>query len=114
MELTPELLTGAFVGFLILLGGLGRYLDGRRNPPRPAMDTSASVIGLELGNRHQMERLIEQVERIGDILADKKSAELMDTQEQMLELLRRMDRSEKRYDEERNRRHDDPAPPRRR
>lgn len=80
MELTPELLGTGIVGLLVIVGAIGQYLRTyRSSPPNPVI----AGVGLELGNREQVERLIEQVKRIADALTDKNTADVNDRLEEL-------------------------------
>ena len=84
-----EYLTLGGVFFSGIIMGLVGYLK-KRPEPAEANPVLASV-GLELGNRMQMDELIKSVDRIGDILEDKKQAGI---KEGLKEILERMDEME--------------------
>ncbi len=59
-----------------------------RKPKEPGVSVPSSVasIGLELGNRHQMDLLIDQVKRIADVLENKRQSEIEDRLDHLTEL----------------------------
>ena len=73
MEITPELLGTAGVGVIVIVGAIGNYLRNLRASPPTANPVLAGV-GLEFGNRAQMDLLIGEIRRIGDILENKRQA----------------------------------------
>lgn len=91
-------LAGVFVGG-ILAGAIG-YL---RKAPASQQQPVLQGIGMELGNKEQSERLIEQVKRIADgmdILSDKRTDEFQDMHKALLE---RLDAQERREEQEEQR-----------
>jgi len=81
-----EYLTLGGVFFSGIIMGLVGYL--KKRPDHPEANPVIASVGLELGNRMQMDELIKAVVRVGDILEDKKQAELRDG---FKEILDRMD-----------------------
>lgn len=111
MDITPELLTAAAYGLILLLVAVGQYLN---RPKQQALksDPVLTGVGMAFGEHDQMERLIVQTKRIADsmdILADKRTDELEDIHRA---LLARLDMQERREEQEEPRRR--PDPPRRR
>lgn len=88
---TNEIMTlaGVFVGgiFIALLG----YI--RKPSTAAAQDPIVASVGLEFGNRMQMDDLIKEVARIGDILEGKKQAGI---EADLKEILERLDAHEER------------------
>lgn len=76
MELTPELIGNAIVGTIVIAAIVGNYLRTLRQPAK----TDPVLTGVAGGfvERDQMERLIEQVKRIGDIMEDKNATAIND------------------------------------
>ena len=72
MEITTELLGTAAVGAVIILGAIGRYFSGLRQPA--GVDADLRGIGLGWGEKEQMERLISAVNRIADGIENKNRA----------------------------------------
>ncbi|MBL8578072.1 MAG: hypothetical protein JNK47_12660 [Mesorhizobium sp.] len=86
MELTPDVIVTGVVGLLIVLGAIGKYLKSlNASPPNPVL----TGVGIELGNRQQMDQLIAGVNRIGDILENKKQSAMEGKLEDILERLER-------------------------
>lgn len=81
MDLTPESLGTGVVGLIIILGAIGKYLSSLK---AKQSDPVLGGVGLELGNRAQIDMLIAAINRIGDILENKKQAGL----EEMLKEIR--------------------------
>lgn len=74
----------------------------RKPPPAPPATNAAVIAGIggELGNREQIERLIEQIKRIADgmdVLADKRTDEF---EAMHVALLDRLDAQERREEQE--------------
>jgi len=88
MTIPPEVWIAAIYGGLLLLAGVGRYLTRKKEAPKPP-DSMLAAIGLEFGTREQGERVIAELKRIADTLADKKQHEIDD---KLDELLERMDK----------------------
>jgi hypothetical protein len=92
--LTPDILSAAGIGIVVIVAGIGNYLlKYRQASQTPPLSTSATMIGMELGNRHQVEQLIGEVRRIGDILEGKKQASI---EGQLTEILERLEQTENR------------------
>ena len=89
MELTPELLGTGIVGLIVILCAVGQYLRSLRAPP-PAADPVLTGIGVELGNRQQLDLLIAEVKRIADALTDKNTAGINDRIDALTEIVARM------------------------
>lgn len=77
MDLTPEQLGAGAVGAVVILGALGQYLRSLREKPK-SPDPIITGIGVDLGSKEQTERLIKEVGRIADALADKKQSAIED------------------------------------
>lgn len=76
----------------VFVGGIFAALVGyRKRPERPTSDVAVASVGLELGNKLQMEDLIKAVNRVGDILENKKQAGI---ERKLGELLDRMNEIE--------------------
>lgn len=85
-----EILTyaGVFVGGIILV------LAGYKQKPKE-QNTVVAGVGLELGNRAQMDMLITEVKRCADslaVLADRKQAAIEDRLDEVLERLEERER----------------------
>lgn len=96
---TNDIVTYAGVFF----GGIVTALIGyfrKRPPPPPVVGTAAIAgIGIELGNRVQVDALIAEVKRCADslaILADRKQASFEDKLDRILEDLEEKEREERR------------------
>ena len=95
---TNEIVTYAGVFF----GGIVTALIGyfRKRPPASTVGTAAIAgIGIELGNRVQIDALIAEVKRCADslaILADRKQASFEDKLDRILEDLEEKEREERR------------------
>ncbi len=76
----------AFIAFL--LAGLWAYFRSPKPQPPVASPVLAGV-GMELGNREQTERLIAAINRVADEIANRKTDEMTDTMNELLERLRR-------------------------
>lgn len=90
MTLTPEILSAGVVGAIVVLGAIGQYLRTRQQAPRTGLDPSLQVIGADLGNREQMERLIVVVTRVAvalETIADRKQSEMGEKLDELLEQL---------------------------
>ncbi|WFR98731.1 hypothetical protein [Rhizobium tumorigenes] len=85
-----EYLTLGGVFFSGIIMGLVGYL--KKRPEHAEANPVLASVGLELGNRMQMDELIKSVDRIGDILEDKKQVGI---KEGLKEILERMDEMEK-------------------
>lgn len=83
LELTWDVAAYGLAGLLIILGSIGRYLQQKRSA-KPHADPLLTGVGLELGTRVQIDMLISAVNRIGDILENKRQAGL----EEMLKDIR--------------------------
>lgn len=91
MSLPPlqsDLLIAALYGGILLLVAVKQYLEQRKNTraasqPAAAATTVAAAFGAGLGEREQMERLIEQVKRIADALTDRNIATIDNRLEQL-------------------------------
>lgn len=95
MDLTPEQLGTGVVGLIIIAGAIGQYIQMRRDKKAEVNPIIAGV-GLELGNRHQMDALISEVagiRRAAEVIADRRTSELKDMYETLLE---RLDHAEER------------------
>lgn len=89
MELTSDLLVSAGVGLIVLLAAINKYLTtlkGKSGEPGPQV---AHSVGIELGNREQIEAMIAQLKRIGDILESKQQTAM---DRKLDELLKRVDK----------------------
>lgn len=73
-ELTTQagVLTGAFIA-AVLAGIIGYF--GKRKP-LARTDPVLTGVGLELGNRQQVDQIITELKRIADILENKRQAGL--------------------------------------
>ncbi|WP_312795530.1 hypothetical protein [Tianweitania sp.] len=81
----PEWARNLFYIVLAVGGGV-MFIYGRNRPaPSASLAPGVAAIGMELGNKEQVERLIAAVNRIGDILADKKQHEMDDKLDELLE-----------------------------
>lgn len=90
MTIPPEVWIAAIYGGLLLLAGVGRYLTRKKDAPAKAPDSMLAAIGLEFGTREQGERLIAELKRIADTLADKKQNEMDDKLDELLERMDKM------------------------
>lgn len=82
MELTPELLASGVVGIIVVVGAIGQYLRTfKAKTPDPVL----AGVGIELGNREQAERVIAQLKRIADALADKNASDISNRLEDLAE-----------------------------
>lgn len=88
-------LAGVFVG-----GILAALVGYRRRPERPAAEVAVASVGLELGNKLQMDDLIKAVNRLGDILENKKQAGM---EKKLDELLERMEEIEEDHEKDQRR-----------
>lgn len=70
---------GAFLA-AVVAGAIGYFV---RSKPAAKPDATLTGIGLELGNRAQMDQLITAINRIGDIMENKRQTRM----EEMLEEL---------------------------
>lgn len=80
---------GTSLGWLIAAGLSGLVMYWKTKPPRPA-DPVLAGVGMELGNKLQMEQLTHEVKRCADslaILADRKQAVIEDKLAEVLERL---------------------------
>lgn len=88
MENLKDIITllGVFIGttLAVALGYGGKKVTAK--PPDPVV----SGVGMELGSRAQIDMLIEQVRRIGDILEGKKTQGIEAKMEEMLEQIDRL------------------------
>jgi hypothetical protein len=78
----------------VVVGGIILVLLGYKQKPKEPDSVVASV-GLELGNRAQMDMLITEVKRCADslgILADRKQAAIEDRLDEVLERLEERER----------------------
>ena len=91
-----EYLTLGGVFFSGIIMGLVGYL--KKRPEHAEANPVLASVGLELGNRMQMDELIKAVDRIGDILEDKKQAGI---KEGLKEILERMDEMEEQQERRR-------------
>jgi hypothetical protein len=94
-----EILTylGVFVGGVILT-----FAGYAKKPKPPEHDAVVSGVGLELGNRHQMEMLIGETKRCADylsiisaslaVIADRKQAAMEEKLDELLEQMREKER----------------------
>jgi hypothetical protein len=81
-KLTPDILSNAVIGALVVIGAIGVYLRTLRQPkPDPLL----SGVAGGLVDREQMERLIEQVKRIADAITDKNAANINDRLEELVD-----------------------------
>jgi hypothetical protein len=84
-------LAGVFVGTAV--AALIAYL--KKPVPKPEPNAIVTGIGLELGNRLQLDEMNMQLRRIADaaeILADRKQAELSETLKELVEKVEDLDR----------------------
>ncbi|MDI1266809.1 MAG: hypothetical protein PS018_26450 [bacterium] len=92
MEVTPEVLATAAIGTLVIIGAIGKYLQSLRAPPPIVEKSSAVLAGIGLGyvEREQMERVIHELKRIADGIADKNSAGIQHKLEDMADMIDKM------------------------
>ncbi len=87
MTLTPDILTNAVIGFLVIIGAVGVYLRTLRQPqPNPMI---AGVAGGFI-DRELMQELVKQVTRIADAVTDRNAAEIKDQLEELTEKIDRI------------------------
>lgn len=86
-----DTLRDAATFFAFVLAGLYAYLKSPKaaNPP---LDPAIKSIGMEWGNKEQMERLVEQVKRIADTLQKDEQDAMKETMDELLEELKRQGR----------------------
>lgn len=97
---TNEILTNLGIILAGLVAGLVAYWT--KKPPVPPVTTDAvfAGVGVELGNRAQMDQLISELRRCADgieILADQKRAGMEGKLDAILEELREAERDDKRH-----------------
>jgi len=80
------------VGLLVILSAVGRYLKSLHAPKPSADHPVLGSIGLELGSRLQIDQLIGEVRRIGDILENKKQSAM---EAKLEDILDRLDKAER-------------------
>lgn len=87
MENLTDIITllGVFIGTTLAV-----LLGYRSTKATPKPDPVVSGVGMELGSRAQIDMLIEQVRRIGDILEGKKTQGIEAKMEEMLEQIGRL------------------------
>lgn len=85
MTFTAEILASGVVGFVVIIGAIGRYLQTRNG----GSNAPATHAGLA-GTSSQFDELIAQVRRIADALTDKNTAGI---NEKLEALADRLDRS---------------------
>lgn len=89
MELTPELLASAGAGAIVLLAGAWSYFKNLKNSSN-SQDPVLASVGVELGNREQIERLIEAVNGVKDAILDRRQAGMEDYMKVMLSKMDRL------------------------
>lgn len=100
--ISNESLAAAAFFIVSMLAAAWGYL--RKPAPPQKTDPVLTGIGVELGNRVQMQELVEAVNRVADEIANKKQEEVVD---KLDEALRRMDESERDRDRDRENRERD-------
>jgi len=93
----PEAVSGAdiWTNLGILIGAAVAMLAGYYGPrvfgrAPLKQDSVIASVGVELGNREQMERLISEVKRIADAITDKNTAGINDRLEELAAQLEAM------------------------
>jgi hypothetical protein len=81
-----ELLANLAIVIAGLIGILAAYFK-KGNDSRPAARSEAVVssVGVELGNRYQTDELIKALNRIGDILENKRQAGIEETLKRLVD-----------------------------
>jgi len=93
---TTEIWTnlGIFFGGIFL--AIAAYYGKKVPPAPPASSPVLASVGLELGNRDQVERMIHELKRIADALqslSDHRQADMQDAMEELLEKMRAAERA---------------------
>ncbi|HTV67501.1 MAG TPA: hypothetical protein VMF90_03095 [Rhizobiaceae bacterium] len=85
--MSPDFWTNLGILLAAVVAGLAGYYGPRlRQPPAPVkIDPVVAGIGLELGNRQQLDLLIQAVNRVADVLDGKKTAGIEETLKEILE-----------------------------
>jgi hypothetical protein len=86
-KLTPDILSNAVIGALVVIGAIGVYLKTLRQP-KP--DPLFSGVAGGLVDREQMERLIQEVKRIADAITDKNAATMTDKLDELADKIDHM------------------------
>jgi len=82
MQIGSELWIAGLYGLILLLAAVGQYLNRPKQTAKP--DPVLGGVGLELGNRAQLDLLITQVKRIADIMENKRQTEMEETLEELV------------------------------
>jgi len=82
MQIGPELWIAGLYGLILLLAAVGQYLNRPKQGGKSAPVLGG--VGLELGNRAQMDMLIAAINRIGDIMENKRQTEMEETLEELV------------------------------
>lgn len=86
MGISAEVWIAAAYGGILLLVALGQYLARPRQTTKN--DAVIAGVGMAFGEHDQMERLIAEVKRIGDILSDEKQSDMQETLDALLALMK--------------------------
>ncbi|MBP0438401.1 hypothetical protein [Tianweitania sediminis] len=69
---------------VLSVGGAVMFIISRNKPAAPPASALQSI-GMELGNKEQMERLIKAVDAVAHAINDKKQSEMDDKLDELLE-----------------------------